>query len=78
LSYRYGSTVYQVAVGRGPGAAFELDGEAVESGFIRLEDTGGTHRVTVRLNEYAPGRAIAPPPEELASVAAGVPGLTPE
>ena len=50
LTYRYGSTVYEITVNREQGG-LELDGEAV--GFIPLEDTGRTHRVIVRLPRTA-------------------------
>jgi cyclic beta-1,2-glucan synthetase len=52
LTYRHRSTVYEITVSRqqegavsGPGTTLELDGEAV--GFIPIEDSGRTHRITV-------------------------------
>ncbi len=49
LTYRRGATVYEITVSRddGSGAALEIDGQAAD--FIPVEDTGRTHRVTVRL-----------------------------
>jgi cyclic beta-1,2-glucan synthetase len=54
LTYRHGSTVYEIKVIRrhDDSAALELDGAAV--GFIQLDDSGPTHRVTVRLPHPAP------------------------
>jgi hypothetical protein len=57
------------------GAGLELDGEAVC--FIPVEDTGGTHRVTVGRPGYISGNA-RPAVEELASVAPCVHNLSPE
>jgi cyclic beta-1,2-glucan synthetase len=75
LTYRHGSTVYEIRVSRqqaGAAAeletAFELDGEAAS--FISLEDDGGTHRVTVRIPRNAPS-ADALPARELATPVAG-------
>src|SRR5437763_251554 len=56
LTYRHGSTVYEITVSRkegdmeSPGATLQLDGESVC--FVPVEDTGVTHRVAVRLSQY--------------------------
>jgi len=49
LTYRHGSTVYEIAVERHEesGMVTEMDGAVVEDGSIRLSDTGGTRRIRV-------------------------------
>ncbi len=66
LTYRHGTTVYEIKVIRheDESAALELDGAAV--GFIPLDNTGGIHRVTVRLLQPAPSQGISPQTPELA------------
>jgi cyclic beta-1,2-glucan synthetase len=48
LTYRFGSTVYEISVRRGEGE---------ETGPIRLVDDGGTHRITVWLRSVSPERS---------------------
>jgi cyclic beta-1,2-glucan synthetase len=70
LTYRHGSTVYEIKVIRheDESTTLELDGEA--AGFIPVEDTGRTHRVIVRVPQpLAPSAGMAPG-ELLAPVAA--------
>ncbi len=70
LTYRHGSTVYEISVGRRAGlttAALELDGKAVA--YIPLEEGVPTHRVTVLLPQNAPG-AGTPPTERVDAPAA--------
>jgi len=70
LTYRHGSTVYEIKVIRHDGAvALELDGETVY--FIPVEDTGRTHRVTVRLPKQLPGNGSGPRAELLVAQGAG-------
>jgi cyclic beta-1,2-glucan synthetase len=59
LAYRHGSTVYEIKVNRHEGESVSLELNGAEVGFIPLEHTGGTHRVTVRLPQPTPV-AIAP------------------
>jgi cyclic beta-1,2-glucan synthetase len=49
LTYRHGSTVYEIAVRRKDLIVTELevDGERVSGGFVRLTDGGGTRHVSV-------------------------------
>ena len=74
LTYRHGSTIYEITVSRQDteapaesGVVLELDGEAV--GSIPVEDTGGTHRVSVRLAPQKSLGSTAAEPREAASIA---------
>jgi cyclic beta-1,2-glucan synthetase len=64
LTWRHGTTTFEIKVVRDDRAAttyLELNGQPVDSGYIPLEDTGETHRVTLRLSKYKsalPVRAI--------------------
>ena len=66
LTYRHGTTVYEIKVIRheDESAALELDGAAV--GFIPLDNTGRIHRVTVRLPQPALSQGTSPQTPELA------------
>ncbi|HEX4273826.1 MAG TPA: glucoamylase family protein [Bryobacteraceae bacterium] len=73
LTYRRGSTTWEIKVGRLEGEAmplFELDGEEVTSGFIPIEDTGGTHQVVVRLTQPAAPTDLDSSPQELQTAGA--------
>jgi len=74
LTYRRGSTVYEITVSRQAClstelelAELELDGEA--AGFIPVADDGGTHRVTVRIPRNASSAGALPTQELVAPVA---------
>jgi cyclic beta-1,2-glucan synthetase len=49
LTYRHGSTTYEVVVRRGesPEIVVEVDGEGVPGGFVSLTEAGGTRHVNV-------------------------------
>jgi cyclic beta-1,2-glucan synthetase len=72
LTYRHGSTVYEIKVIRhgDESIGLELDGKPVI--FIPVEDTGRTHRVMVRVPQSSTaGVAAAPEVLLLTPVAAG-------
>jgi cyclic beta-1,2-glucan synthetase len=57
LVWRHGATTYEIAVTRdetGALPALELNDEPMSTPFITLEDSGQTHRVTVRLSPHIP------------------------
>lgn len=54
LTYRHGSAVYEIKVIRHEEESVALELDGAEVGFIPLDHTGGTHRVTVRLPQPRP------------------------
>jgi cyclic beta-1,2-glucan synthetase len=69
MTYGRGATVWVITVTRQTdesGALLELDGEAVSTGFIPIEETGRTHHVMVRVpasvqpDRFAPQRELLP------------------
>ena len=64
LTYRHGSTTYEIVVRRQESSAeivVEVDGEQVPDGFVPLMDAGGVRRVTVWIPQaLSPNRKRAP------------------
>jgi cyclic beta-1,2-glucan synthetase len=61
LTWRHGTTVYEIAVTRDEQAAttyLELNGQPVDSGYIPLQDTGETHHVKLSLSPHKSAPAI--------------------
>ncbi|MDP9053607.1 MAG: hypothetical protein M3N93_04805, partial [Acidobacteriota bacterium] len=74
LTWRHGATIYEIRVTRDDRkgvTSLELNGEAVEGGFITLRDTAGTQRISVRLGQHISGDAAERPEAILAILDTG-------
>jgi cyclic beta-1,2-glucan synthetase len=60
LTYRHGSTVYEIVVRRQESAeiVIEVDGEPAPGGFVPLADAGGTRHVSVGIPKRAAEKKV--------------------